>query len=129
MRFHNIQNTFFVFQGHANYKFEYGVHDPHTHDIKSHREHRAGDHVTGEYSLKEADGTTRVVKYKSGPHSGFEAIVERIGHAGHPAHYGHGGGAYGGHGASGYGSGYGGATSWVGPIHWANQGPEGHHVY
>ncbi|KAJ8939778.1 hypothetical protein NQ314_010982 [Rhamnusium bicolor] len=79
---------------HAHYKFEYGVHDPHTHDVKSQHEHRKGHHVTGGYTLKEADGTKRVVKYISGPHSGFEAIVERIGHARHPAHKGHGEGRY-----------------------------------
>ncbi|CAG9835757.1 unnamed protein product [Diabrotica balteata] len=74
----------------AHYKFEYGVHDPHTHDHKSQHEHRHGHDVTGGYTLKEADGTHRVVKYKSSPHNGFEAVVERVGHAQHPAHYGHG---------------------------------------
>lgn len=97
--------------------------------------------------MKEADGTTRVVKYKSGPHTGFEAVVERIGHAGHPEHYGHGhvAGGYGGHGDGGDAGGHGGygagghgyagngghgaASSWVGPIHWSNQGHDGHHGY
>lgn len=87
--------------------------------------------------MREPDGTTRVVKYKSGPHSGFEAVVERIGHAEHPVHYGgHGGygaGGYGGYGGYGYGNGgfggHGAATSWVAPIHWSNQGPEGHYGY
>ncbi|XP_050507295.1 cuticle protein 7-like [Diabrotica virgifera virgifera] len=104
----------------AHYKFEYGVHDPHTHDHKSQHEHRHGHHVTGGYTLKEADGTHRVVKYKSAPHTGFEAVVERVGHAQHPAHYGHG------HGGHGHG-GHGGATSYVGVTHWANQGSEGGH--
>lgn len=63
-----------------------------------------------------------MVKYRSDPHTGFEAIVERIGHAHHPAHYGHGHG----HG-HGYDQGHGGATSYVGPIHWGNQGQEEHH--
>ncbi|XP_057658383.1 adult-specific cuticular protein ACP-20-like [Diorhabda carinulata] len=97
----------------AHYKFEYGVHDPHTHDHKSQHEHRDGHHVHGGYTLKEADGTHRIVKYKSGPHSGFEAVVERVGHAQHPAHYG----------------GHGGATSYVGVTHWANQGSDGGHGY
>lgn len=103
-------------QGHAHYQFEYGVHDPHTHDHKSQHEHRHGDHLTGGYTLKEADGTHRVVKYKSGPHNGFEAIVERIGHAQHPAHYG----------KHGHGHGGVGGTSYVGVTHWANQGPAEH---
>ncbi|CAG9835758.1 unnamed protein product [Diabrotica balteata] len=106
----------------AHYKFEYGVHDPHTHDHKSQHEHRHGHDVTGGYTLKEADGTHRVVKYKSSPHNGFEAVVERVGHAQHPAHYGHGHG----HGGHGHG-GHGGATSYVGVTHWANQGSEGGH--
>ncbi|CAG9835754.1 unnamed protein product [Diabrotica balteata] len=113
-----------AFAGHghdnAHYKFEYGVHDPHTHDHKSQHEHRHGHDVTGGYTLKEADGTHRVVKYKSSPHNGFEAVVERVGHAQHPAHYGHG------HGGHGHG-GHGGATSYVGVTHWANQGSEGGH--
>lgn len=95
-------SKFSIFQGH--YKFEYGVHDPHTHDIKDQHEHRDGKHLTGGYSLKEPDGTHRVVKYTSGPHSGFEAVVERRGHAKHPHH----------------------GTSYVGVIHWANQGPAEH---
>ncbi|XP_050507166.1 cuticle protein 19-like [Diabrotica virgifera virgifera] len=74
---------------HVGYKFEYGVHDPHTHDHKTHYEHRDGDHVVGMYTLKEADGTYRIVKYKSGPKSGFEAVVEKVGHAYHPAHHAH----------------------------------------
>lgn len=113
-----FKKIFLCFQGHAQYKFEYGVHDPHTHDIKSQHEHRHGDHLTGGYTLKEADGTHRIVKYKSGPHSGFEAVVERVGHAQHPAHYG----------KHGHGHGHGGVggTSYVGVTHWANQGPAEH---
>ncbi|CAH1381188.1 unnamed protein product, partial [Tenebrio molitor] len=92
--------------GPAFYKFEYGVDDPHTGDKKSQFEHRNGKEVTGAYSLKEADGTTRVVKYHAGPHSGFNAVVERIGHAQHPAHYGLGG--FGGQGGLGGQGGFGG---------------------
>nr|XP_023020677.1 adult-specific cuticular protein ACP-20-like [Leptinotarsa decemlineata] len=103
----------------AHYKFEYGVNDPHTHDHKSQYEHRHGPHVTGGYTLKEADGTHRIVKYTSGPYTGFEAVVERVGHAQHPAHYGHGHGH--GHGHGGVGG-----TSYVGVTHWSNQGHDGH---
>jgi len=74
---------------HPSYKFEYGVKDSHTKDHKSQWEHRDGDKVHGEYTLDEADGTKRVVKYSADKHGGFTAHVERIGHAHHPAHYGH----------------------------------------
>ncbi|XP_018561133.1 cuticle protein 19-like [Anoplophora glabripennis] len=104
-------------QDQAQYTFEYGVHDPHTNDIKSQHEQRIGHHITGSYTLKEADGTTRIVKYRSGPHTGFEAVVERIGQAQHPSQYAPG---------HGHAQGFGGATSHVGGTHWSNQGPEGH---
>ncbi|XP_070497195.1 cuticle protein 19-like [Chironomus tepperi] len=74
---------------HPAYKFEYGVHDPKTKDHHSQWEHRDGDVVKGEYTLDEADGTKRVVKYSSDKKGGFTAHVERVGHAIHPAHYGH----------------------------------------
>jgi Insect cuticle protein len=74
---------------HPSYKFEYGVKDPKTKDHHSQWEHRDGDKVHGEYTLDEADGTKRVVKYSADKHGGFTAHVERIGHADHPAHYGH----------------------------------------
>ncbi|KAG5667463.1 hypothetical protein PVAND_015443 [Polypedilum vanderplanki] len=77
---------------HPAYKYEYGVHDPHTKDHKSQWEHRDGDVVKGEYTLDEADGTKRIVKYSSDKHNGFQAHVERIGHAHHDApvhHHGH----------------------------------------
>ncbi|KAJ8939779.1 hypothetical protein NQ314_010983 [Rhamnusium bicolor] len=95
----------------AGYKFAYGIQDPHTHDVHAQQEHRDGKQVIGEYTLNEADGTQRIVKYVSNPHTGFEAIVERKGHAQHPAHYGK-------HGEKG---GVGG-TSYVGITHWSNQG-------
>lgn len=71
---------------HPAYKFEYGVKDPHTKDHKSQWEHRDGDKVDGEYTLDEADGTKRIVKYTSDKKGGFVAHVERVGHAIHPPH-------------------------------------------
>jgi Insect cuticle protein len=68
---------------HPSYKFEYGVKDAKTKDHHSQWEHRDGDKVTGEYTLDEADGTKRVVKYSSDKKTGFQAHVERIGHAHH----------------------------------------------
>lgn len=91
------------------YHFEYGVHDPHTGDIKSQHEYSDGKNVVGGYTLKEADGTTRVVKYHADPHGGFNAVVERLGHAVHPALYGH----------EGHGHDVGG-TSYVGTTHYGS---------
>ncbi|KAL3277770.1 hypothetical protein HHI36_013110 [Cryptolaemus montrouzieri] len=67
-----------------DYKFEYGVSDPHTGDHKSHWEVRENGVVRGEYSLLEPDGTTRVVQYTADDHNGFRAVVKRIGHSIHP---------------------------------------------
>ncbi|XP_034824573.1 cuticle protein 8-like [Maniola hyperantus] len=74
------------------YAFNYGVKDPHTGDVKSQQEERDGDVVKGSYSLVEPDGTTRTVHYSADDHTGFNAIVQRTGHAVHPvvapvAHY------------------------------------------
>ncbi|XP_045446361.1 cuticle protein 8-like [Melitaea cinxia] len=73
------------------YAFNYGVKDTHTGDIKSQQEVRDGDVVKGSYSLVEPDGTTRTVNYSADDHNGFNAIVQRSGHAVHPvapvAHY------------------------------------------
>lgn len=75
--------------------------DPKTKDSHSHWEHRDGDEVHGEYSLDEADGTKRIVRYSSDKKNGFQAHVEKIGHP--KIEHGHGGdtGHYGG-GDSGY---------------------------
>ncbi|XP_065094380.1 cuticle protein 19-like [Ochlerotatus camptorhynchus] len=72
------------YHSHPKYKFEYGVKDPHTGDHKSHWEHRDGDVVVGTYTLDEADGTHRIVSYNSDDHNGFQAHVQRVGHAHHP---------------------------------------------
>ncbi|XP_023024723.2 uncharacterized protein [Leptinotarsa decemlineata] len=64
---------------HPRYKFNYAVHDPHTGDEKQQYEERDGDEVKGSYSLKEADGTTRVVEYQADKHNGFNAVVHKIG--------------------------------------------------
>ncbi|KAJ2939707.1 hypothetical protein O0L34_g14426 [Tuta absoluta] len=71
------------------YEFEYKVEDPHTHDQKSQHETREGDVVKGYYSLHEPDGTVRIVHYQADHKNGFQAQVERKGHAAHivPAHH------------------------------------------
>jgi hypothetical protein len=76
---------FIIFQAPPRYEFKYGVKDEHTHDIKEQAEKREGDKVEGYYKLLEADGTTRTVHYTADKHTGFQAQVERSGHAVHPA--------------------------------------------
>lgn len=64
--------------GPAQYEFAYVIADPHTGDYHSQEEHRDGKSVVGQYSLHEADGTVRIVKYSDDGH-GFNAVVERQG--------------------------------------------------
>lgn len=59
------------------YDFKYEVHDSHTGDIKRQSETSENGHVKGQYSLIDADGYRRVVKYTADPHHGFQATVER----------------------------------------------------
>ncbi|CAG4941725.1 unnamed protein product [Parnassius apollo] len=70
---------------HPRYQFNYGVSDGHTGDQKSQWEARDGDVVKGQYSLVEPDGTVRTVDYTADDHNGFNAVVNRQGHAAHPA--------------------------------------------
>ncbi|KAJ8925987.1 hypothetical protein NQ315_009842 [Exocentrus adspersus] len=70
------------------YQFNYAVHDPHTGDEKQQHEERDGDQVKGSYSLKEADGSTRVVEYHADKHSGFNAVVHKIGGGQHQSYGG-----------------------------------------
>lgn len=62
--------------------------------MKQHIEERDGDKVKGSYTLKEADGTTRVVEYEADKHNGFNAKVHKIGE---PKKEIEAGGGYGGH--------------------------------
>ncbi|XP_046393615.1 heterogeneous nuclear ribonucleoprotein A3 homolog 1-like [Ischnura elegans] len=103
-----------------NYSFDYGVHSPHTGDVKSHQETRHGDTVTGSYRLNDPDGTIRVVDYVADKHNGFNAVVKKIGHSVHPPtvhqhhHYGGVGEHYG---AGHYGASLNGFTPSLGPGH------------
>ncbi|KAJ3632995.1 hypothetical protein MTP99_009971 [Tenebrio molitor] len=74
---------------HPKYAFKYGVEDKHTGDIKQQEETRDGDVVKGSYSLHEPDGTILTVHYTADKKSGFNAVVQRQGHAAHPQHSGH----------------------------------------
>ena len=46
--------------------------------MKSQWEHRDGDTVRGAYSMLEADGSMRIVEYRSDKDLGFRAIVKKI---------------------------------------------------
>ncbi|ETN60422.1 cuticular protein 64, RR-2 family [Anopheles darlingi] len=72
---------FHDFYAPINYKFEYGVKDPHTGDHKTHWEERDGDVVKGAYTILDADGSSRLVEYTADPHHGFNAVVKKIEHA------------------------------------------------
>jgi hypothetical protein len=76
------------YYAYPKYKFEYGVKDPHTGDHKSQWEVRDGDVVKGEYTLDEADGTTRIVQYTADDKHGFQAVVKKVGKAEHPHYHG-----------------------------------------
>ncbi|KAG6464882.1 cuticle protein 8 [Manduca sexta] len=62
--------------GHAKYEFDYKIEDPHTGDKKFQHEARDGHVVKGVYSLHEADGSIRTVKYAADKKTGFTADVK-----------------------------------------------------
>lgn len=61
------------------------MNDPHTGDNKAQWESRDGDHVKGQYSLVEPDGSLRVVDYHADDLTGFNAVVKKVGPSLHPA--------------------------------------------
>lgn len=65
-----------------NYEYSYEVHYDQTGDIKRQFESAQNGEVKGQYSLIDADGYRRVVKYTSDAKNGFQATVER-----EPTHY------------------------------------------
>lgn len=68
---------------HPKYNFAYQVEDSHSGDSKSQTETRDGDVVQGEYSLVDADGFRRTVKYTADDVNGFNAVVHREPISGH----------------------------------------------
>lgn len=60
----------------AHYDFEYGVNDATTGDVKTQKESRDGDSVTGMYSVVQPDGSTRIVEYTANDKDGFNAVVK-----------------------------------------------------
>ncbi|KAI8119639.1 Larval cuticle protein A2B [Lucilia cuprina] len=68
---------------HPKYNFAYEVQDTVSGDSKSQTESRDGDVVHGEYSLTDADGFRRTVKYTADDVNGFNAVVHREPISGH----------------------------------------------
>lgn len=67
-----------MFQAKPDYSFVYGVEDPHTGNHHTHEESRDGDAVHGQYSLLEADGSTRIVTYTADDENGFQVDVKYV---------------------------------------------------
>jgi hypothetical protein len=57
------------------YEFEYFVHDPHTKDMKTHKEESDGHTVKGQYTIVQPDGLLRTVDYTADWKTGFQAKV------------------------------------------------------
>ncbi|XP_046392109.1 cuticle protein 19-like [Ischnura elegans] len=104
------------------YNYNYGVHSPHTGDVKNQWEARDGDAVKGSYRLNDPDGTIRQVDYTADKHNGFNAIVKKIGKSVHPpaihhhGHVGHHGGFHAG--GSSYVNGFSHAIGHYGAYHY-----------
>ncbi|KAG7158258.1 Adult-specific cuticular protein ACP-20-like 1, partial [Homarus americanus] len=62
----------------GNYEYSYNIRSEETGDMKFHQETRDGGKVVGEYRVKEADGTMRVVKYSADKDNGFQATFAAI---------------------------------------------------
>lgn len=71
-------------QDYPRYGFNYAINDPITKDNKAQWEVRDGDVINGAYSLREPDGTIRVVEYSANDIKGFNAVVKKIGSNVHP---------------------------------------------
>ncbi|XP_075148426.1 cuticle protein-like [Haematobia irritans] len=74
---HSNQHEDYPHDPHPKYNFAYEVQDAISGDSKSQTETRDGDIVHGEYSLTDADGFRRTVKYTADDVNGFMAVVHR----------------------------------------------------
>ncbi|GBP13946.1 Adult-specific cuticular protein ACP-20 [Eumeta japonica] len=68
------------------YAFNYAENDHHTGDHKAQWETKTGKVTVGAYSLRELDGSVRVVDYAADDASGFNAVVKQLGPSIHPIH-------------------------------------------
>ncbi|XP_047480544.1 uncharacterized protein LOC125033208 [Penaeus chinensis] len=60
----------------GSYQYSYDIRSEDTGDMKYHKESRDGDRVTGEYRVREPDGSMRIVRYTADKDNGFQATVE-----------------------------------------------------
>ncbi|XP_059217554.1 pupal cuticle protein Edg-84A-like [Stomoxys calcitrans] len=74
---HDAHHEDYPHDPHPKYNFAYDVQDAVSGDSKSQSESRDGDVVHGEYSLTDADGFRRTVKYTADDVNGFQAVVHR----------------------------------------------------
>lgn len=81
----------FISKAPPHYKFDYEIHDGHTHDFHGQAEHREHHKLRGMYWLHQPDGRKRVVEYEADKH-GINYKVHYEGKAHHEAghhHHGH----------------------------------------
>ncbi|KAG9431175.1 adult-specific cuticular protein ACP-22 [Apis mellifera carnica] len=74
----------FDYVAHPKYEFSYGVEDHQTGDFHGQKERRDGSNVSGQYSVKEPNGSVRVVSYRADK-DGFHAVVHTSGKNEHTA--------------------------------------------
>ncbi|XP_022913606.1 pupal cuticle protein Edg-84A-like [Onthophagus taurus] len=75
---HNPNRLAKDFVAKPDYQYSYGVRDPVTGNAQEHQENRDGDAVHGQYTVLQADGTMRIVRYTADDAQGFVAEVEYI---------------------------------------------------
>lgn len=80
---HTAKHEEYADDPHPKYNFAYQVEDAVSGDSKSQTETRDGDVVRGEYSVIDADGFKRTVKYTADDVNGFNAVVSREPISGH----------------------------------------------
>ena len=78
----NINKTIPLFQGPANYNWEYAVNDAQYNDF-GHKETRDGYQATGKYYVNLPDGRTQIVTYTADA-NGYTPVVEYSGVAQYP---------------------------------------------
>lgn len=61
--------------------YSFGISDPESGNAQTREESRDGDVVKGEYSVLQADGTVRTVRYTADSKNGFQAEII-YGHSG-----------------------------------------------
>lgn len=69
----NVKN--FVSQDNPNYQFGFDVKDDQYTNYQNRKEQKDGDKIIGSYSVVDADGFIRTVKYTADPKEGFKAEV------------------------------------------------------